>query len=702
MGKKIVYIVLGSLFIFGLLFLIWSWLFSGTTPGKPTGGQFGSASNTNQTSGTNLGTSGNGQTPLGQAGNGQTSVNGSIPLGGSGGGTGINGNNNGTTNGGTNGGSIGSTSGKTTFSNGTPGIAGVTWLGGSAGSGVTVTGGGNTNGFTPISINGVNGGSLGGTVPTVGGTVDNNSNNSQINILLASGLIGAASCALQAGVLGVSTSGAAGGTAGAGVVTGAVTAPTFGTSPGPNLVKDTGTQVILAASYGVQTSQAVKEASKDNVTFVSCITNVLAKAALQQITASVVNWINSGFNGQPSFITNYEQFFTNVADLAAGQFIQGAGLSFLCSPFKLQIKVAIAQSYANRNAAQSCSLTGVIKNINSFMNGNFAQGGWPGMLSFTTMPTNNPYGAYAYAQVGLQSAQSNALSNARNNISPTGFLAVQKATCNGGVTSYSPTIVAGVNQQAAMAGGSGTNGNCKTSITTPGTVIEGTLQATLKSPIDQLGLANSIDQILNALTNQLITKTLQNGLSNLSGTTGLQNTAQTPAEQAAQAQAQNILISLQAQGTYAQQYGNILQGSISDIQTTQNQLNNLSNCWITAASSTSVTSSQAPTASANATAAQSTLISLNPRIEAYNDSITSVNAQIALIQELQSEALSVSSVANVTALNSHYTSAQAARPFIGQADITTAQQNRTTLQSQLASINSSTQTGLQQCRAFAN
>ncbi len=684
MGKKIVYIVLGALFIFGLLFLAWSWLFSGNTPGKPVSGQFGTASDTNQTSGTNIGTSGNGQTPLGQAGDGQTSSNGSISLGNPGGGTGINGNTNGTQ-----GGGIGSTSGQTTFTNGTPSIAGVTWLGGTTGGGAT-GGGGNTNGFTPININGVNGGSIGGTVPTIGGTVDTNGSNSQINILLASGLIGAASCALQAGLAGVSASGAAGGAGAA------------ATPPG---VLAGGNGALIVADYGLRTSaatQGTRNAGKDNITFASCITNVLAKAALQQITASVVNWINSGFNGQPSFITNYEQFFTNVADLAAGQFIQGAGLSFLCSPFKLQIKVAIAQSYANRNAAQSCSLTGVIKNINGFMNGNFAQGGWPGLLSFTTMPTNNPYGAYAYAQLGLQGAQSKALSNAKNNISPTGFLAVQKATCNNGTTSYSPTLVAGVNQQAALAGGSGTSGGCKTSITTPGTVIEGTLQATLKSPIDQLGLANSIDQILNALTNQLITKTLQNGLSNLSGTTGLQNTAQTPAEQAAQAQAQGILVNLQAQSTYAQQYGNILQGSIADIQTTQNQLNTLSNCWIVAASSTSVSASQAATASGNATAAQSTLLSLNAKVDSYNDSITAVNEEIAMIQQLQSEALSVSSVANVSTLNSDYAAAQAARPFIGAADITTAQQNRTTLQSQLASINSSTQAGLQQCRAFVN
>src|SRR6185437_15716860 len=214
------------------------------------------------------------------------------------------------------------------------------------------------------------------------------SSNSGINILLASGLIGAASCALQASGQTI------------GQLIGAGSAATAATVVVPAVpVKD------LATNAGVG-AQVANQTVKNQISFAGCITNVLAKAALQQITASVVNWINSGFNGQPSFITNYQQFFTNVADLAAGQFIQGAGLSFLCSPFKLQIKIAIAQSYANRGS-QSCSLTSVIRNIDSFMSGNFSQGGWPGLISLTSIPTNNPYGAYAYGQIGLATAQSN-------------------------------------------------------------------------------------------------------------------------------------------------------------------------------------------------------------------------------------------------------------------------------------------------------
>lgn len=675
MGKKIVYILLGALLIFGLLFLLWSWFFSGSKPGTQNTGTFGTAGDTSQTSGTTV-PGGNYTTTLDQAGNSQSAANGSIPLRGSAAGSGTAGVGSGSS-------TNPSGTGATLANRGTVTVPGATWLGSTNGRGFTS---GSGNGFTPTSINGINGGSIGGTVPTIGGSVNTNNANSTINSLLAAGLIGAATCGAQAFINGSGAFSGATLSGGTGAASAAAGVPVGG----PVLA-------IIAANQGAQTGL---QAAKQQQGFAGCIINVLAKAALQQITASVVNWINSGFNGSPSFITNYQQFFNNVGDLAAGQFIQGSGLAFLCSPFKLQIKIAIAQSYANRGA-QSCSLTGVIKNINSFMNGSFTQGGWPGLLSFTTVPTNNPYGAFAYAQVGLVTAQNNALSNAKNSISPNGFIALQQVTCNGS-TSINPTYGTG-NQQAVNAGGSATLPNgCTTKITTPGKVIEDSLAKVMDSPIDQLGLANSLDQILNALTTQLVTKTLQGGLLNLSGTSGLQNSYQTPAESAAQAQAQGILTSLLAQMNYAQQYGTILQGSISDVENAQSQLNTLTNCWTTAASSTSVTAAQSTAATANAASAKAALDGLTPQVDRYNNYITSVNTEIAIIQQLQTEALTITSTADVARLTQNYAAAQAAQPFVTQNDVTSAQQNRTTLQSQMGALNVSTQAGLTQCRAFGH
>jgi voltage-gated potassium channel Kch len=148
------------------------------------------------------------------------------------------------------------------------------------------------------------------------------------------------------------------------------------------------------------------------------------------------------------------------------------------------------------------------------------------------------------------------------------------------------------------------------------------------------------------------------------------------------------------------QYGTILQGSIADIQTAQSQINTLANCWIVTASSTAVTNSQAATASANAASALNLLKSFNPQVDSINNSITGVNNEIAMLQQLQSEALSVASAADVSVLTSDYNAAQSTQTFISQNDVTNAQQNRTTLQAQMASLNASTAASLAQCKAF--
>ncbi len=730
MSKKIVYILLGALLIFGLLFLLWSWFFSGTKTTSQTG-LFGTASDTSQTSGTTV-PGGNYTTSLGQAGNGQNSANGSIPLNGAVGTNGTGSNTAGANGAGTGGntasgtgsagaslqlngggnlgaggatgaglGTIGtngsgstngnSTLGNATIGNGTGGtvtVPGVTWLNSTNGTGVGGAGGGGGNAFTPANINSLGSGA-GGFTPTIT-TAPSGSNGgtSLIEALAAASIAGSLKCVLPQLVAGISGAGAVGtaGVTGVGVAVGAASGVP---------VSDNAGHIALNIIAGQQTVQGTRNAASDSNKVLTCLINVIAKTALQQITISVVNWINSGFNGQPSFVNNFQQFFTNVADLAAGQFIQGTGLAFLCSPFKLQIKVAIAQSYANRGA-QSCSLTGIIKNINNFMNGSFTQAGWPGLLQFTTVPTNNPYGAFAYAQVGLSTAQSNATANAKNNISPTGFLNLQQVynctdqTQNG----IGGSASIGTNAQAAASAGSPALGpGCKTKVVTPGGVIADSLGAVNKSGVDQLGIGNDIDQIISALTTQLITKTLQSGLSSLSQPQG---TTQTAADLAAQQQAASLLIDMQGSVSTAQQIGSIYQGSISDIESAQNNLNNLANCWGTVASSSSTS---AALGAQNAASANANLVALNTQVDGYNNSITNLNAQISTLDQFESQMSSAASDADVANAAASYNAAVAAGSFPAQADVTTAQQNRVTLQSQMGALNQSTQTSLQQCTA---
>ena len=75
----------------------------------------------------------------------------------------------------------------------------------------------------------------------------------------------------------------------------------------------------------------------------------IVKQLLQDVLDSTVDWINSGFEGNPAFVTDPEQFFTDIADGIAGEFIAGSDLNFLCSPFQSQIRLSLQRNYAERS-----------------------------------------------------------------------------------------------------------------------------------------------------------------------------------------------------------------------------------------------------------------------------------------------------------------------------------------------------------------
>jgi len=180
---------------------------------------------------------------------------------------------------------------------------------------------------------------------------------------------------------------------------------------------------------------------------------LVAKQILHQMTISVVNWINSGFQGNPAFINNPAGFFEDAADQVTANFLVGP-LQGLCSPFSLDIRLALATQMTNSSQGRyTCTLSKVIQaqqqtiaraqngtlvnvtaqnsangaTLNDFMNGgvlsnsnqlsvngysangvyggltnNFAQdGGWAGWIALTSEPQNNIYGAYLMAQSDL-------------------------------------------------------------------------------------------------------------------------------------------------------------------------------------------------------------------------------------------------------------------------------------------------------------
>lgn len=260
--------------------------------------------------------------------------------------------------------------------------------------------------------------------------------------------------------------------------------------------KNTVTAAATTATAGSVASLAIKENILDPIAY------MLAKTFLRQMVSSIVNWINSGFQGSPAFVTDLDGFLRSVADSAIGEFIYNdPSLNFLCSPFQLDIKIALATQYSNtrpENFQPQCTLSDVVDNVDGFMSGDFSQGNWGSMIELVQTPVNNPTGAYIAAQ---SEAYVRIIDNQGKEIKKLDF----------GNGFFSMEICDVAEKQ------SGAKPNC--TIGTPGSVIANSINKALGAGQDELIAADEINEIFNALFAQLAQKAIS-GVFGLLGVGG--------------------------------------------------------------------------------------------------------------------------------------------------------------------------------------
>lgn len=240
------------------------------------------------------------------------------------------------------------------------------------------------------------------------------------------------------------------------------------------------------------------------------LTVLLREALIATITDSIVQWINSGFEGAPAFVTDLRGFLGEVADNTALDFLEGTELGFLCSPFKVEVRLAIATSYQRTFKDRiSCSLGDVGGNIEEFFAGNFSQGGgWRTWFKVHLERQNNPYGALAIAQAELE-ARITSRQNEELKLLEFGGGFFSKRKC----AQYQSIDVGEIGYPVINEDGSvSTAGSGPQSsqvcvawgeILTPGAQINEQLAKTLGLPLEQLALADEIDEIISALMSQL-------------------------------------------------------------------------------------------------------------------------------------------------------------------------------------------------------
>ncbi len=263
-------------------------------------------------------------------------------------------------------------------------------------------------------------------------------------------------------------------------------------------------QTIAAGNSGLTSAAVTSLANKE---ILDGIAWAVAKQMVSQMTKSMVEWINSGFQGDPAFITDLNGFLLDALDNVAGNYIQSLGGigEFVCSPFQLDVQAALSINYQQARSgmpsgptAPSCSLTDITNNIEGFLDGT-QNADWSDWLTITSNPQNTPYGAYLAAEASLNARLRNSAGQE-----------IEIANWSGGF--LSKKICEGINGAPAAEGE-----NCR--ITTPGQVISDAFTVQLATGPQSLVEADEINEIIGALINQLSLKAMQgiNGLLGLGG-----------------------------------------------------------------------------------------------------------------------------------------------------------------------------------------
>lgn len=237
------------------------------------------------------------------------------------------------------------------------------------------------------------------------------------------------------------------------------------------------------------------------------VSMALAQQLIDRMVQSSVKWAQSGFEGNPGYVTDPKQFFSDVADGVAGEYIMGTDLGFLCSPFQANIRLSLTANYSEPEPFQ-CTLTEVVGNIENFYT-DFSAGGWDGWFAMTQNETNNPYGAYLAAKVELDSRIAEKVGLERELLNwSDGFLSWSECIeTNPPLVNPSsdPTVLPSTNTRHVPGKAVG---ECiaRGPIQTPGTTLKAQLDNVLPSGLQRLISVQHIDQLVGAFASGLLTR----------------------------------------------------------------------------------------------------------------------------------------------------------------------------------------------------
>ncbi|MFC1731426.1 hypothetical protein ACFL6I_13995 [candidate division KSB1 bacterium] len=445
----------------------------------------------------------------------------------------------------------------------------------------------------------------------------------------------------------------------------------------------------------VNTANTTKECVLDG------LATVIREVLISSVTRSIVNWINSGFNGDPAFITDLEGFMLDVGDQVLGTYIEGSQLAFLCSPFQIDIRIHLALDYytSGRDRA-SCTLTGAVQNVQDVF-GDFSSGNaWDQWFELSINPHNNAYGSF----LGARQASRRSIAQAQT----------RQQTILGwgsGFQSYEVCDTNGVQDPNNSANVSIGGLNCR--IATPGTIINNQLNSTLDTGIRQLELADEINEIIGALLGQLSNQVLggsQNGFSGLS-----RNSFSRPSyvDQLVTSSEQNSQLEFRDYGlsvvngsiSIENQYISAKNVSVARLGASESLLNSLSQCYagkLSTTQSPTLTLDERATATKGMNSATSTIAaSLTPLQTLISSEIEQSQNNISRLLVIKENLLNATSQFGVNQILEIELDPLIKNGAIhSQTDFVIAQQQKEDIQDITAAMDKTTSINLATCAVF--
>src|SRR3989344_265860 len=228
-----------------------------------------------------------------------------------------------------------------------------------------------------------------------------------------------------------------------------------------------------------------------------CFAWIVAKTVVHNLSQQIISWIRTGnWGGGPLFVTDWESFLLSAVDQASGLFLQELQLTQLCQPFSLPIRQGLSNSIIGNggrgipfNMRARCTISGVLNNLQNFYK-NFSSGGWDMWMQVSQEPQNNPYMAFL---MGIE-----ALENRRQIATQKNFFEALASQGLLGQKNCRPATI------ETEPGDTPLGQICD--IVTPGKAVEEELAKVLGTNIDQLNLADEIDEILMAILQTLLQK----------------------------------------------------------------------------------------------------------------------------------------------------------------------------------------------------